>query len=243
MERGLYIAASGMLAEQVRQDQLANDLANASTPGYKADRAAQADFGQLLLTNRQNGQTIGTLGVGVGIAEIRTDLTQAPLQQTDQPLDVALQGDGFLAVQAPQGVRYTRDGQLSVDAQGRLTDQMGDPVLGAGNAPIAVGGADGVVIAADGTVSRNGTAVGKLQIVSLQNPQKEGDTLFTGQAGATPVGTVLRQGFLEGSGVNPAKAMVDMIVSLRAYESSQRVIHAIDETLGRGIDGAGSTSG
>lgn len=243
MERGLYIAASGMLAEQVRQDQLANDLANASTPGYKADRAAQADFGQLLLENRMNGDTIGTLGVGVGIAEIRTDLTQAPLRQTGEPLDVALQGNGFLAVQAPQGIRYTRDGQLSVDAQGRLVNEMGLPVLGTGDAPITLGGTDGVTIEADGTISRNGALVGKLEVVSLQGPQKEGDTLFTGQPGAAPAGTTVKQGFLEGSGVNPAKAMVDMIVSLRAFESSQRVIHAIDETLGKGIDSAGSTGG
>src|SRR5438552_4004306 len=90
MDRGLYIAASGMLAELVRQDQLANDLANASTPGYKADRAAEASFGQLLLRNRTTGEPIGSLGFGAQIAEIRTDLTQGPLRQTDEPLDVAL---------------------------------------------------------------------------------------------------------------------------------------------------------
>ena len=118
MERGLYIAASGMLTELVRQDQLANDLANASTPGYKADRSAQSSFGDLLLSNTATGQTIGPLGLGVQIAETKTDLAQGPLVQTGEPLDVALQGPGFLAVQTAQGTRYTRDGQLAVDAKG-----------------------------------------------------------------------------------------------------------------------------
>src|SRR2546423_792516 len=114
MERGLYIAASGMLSELTRQDQIANDLANASTPGYKADRAAQASFGDLLLANRANGAPVGPLGLGATIAEIRTDLTQAPLKETGEPLDVALEGPGFLSVQTPAGTRYTRNGQVVV---------------------------------------------------------------------------------------------------------------------------------
>src|SRR4051812_43356372 len=85
MERGLYIAAGGMLAEQVRQDQIANDLANASTPGYKPDRAAQASFGDMMLQSSATGRPIGTLSLGVGIDELRTDLTQGPLKQTGNP--------------------------------------------------------------------------------------------------------------------------------------------------------------
>ena len=98
MERGLYIAASGMLAQQVRQDQIANDLANASTPGYKADRAAQASFEDMLLQNSQTGETVGSMSMGAHVARIVTSLQQGPLQQTGDPLDIALQGDGFLAV-------------------------------------------------------------------------------------------------------------------------------------------------
>ena len=85
MDRGLYIAASGMLAELTRQDQIANDLANASTPGYKADRSAQASFGELMLANRSNGQTVGPLSLGAHIAEIRTDVAPTALRQTDEP--------------------------------------------------------------------------------------------------------------------------------------------------------------
>src|ERR671930_2205828 len=103
MDRGLYIAASGMLAELVRQDQLANDLANASTPGYKADRAAESSFGDLLIRNRATGEPVGAIGLGAQISEIRTDLSQGPLRETGEPLDIALIGDGFLPIQAPAG--------------------------------------------------------------------------------------------------------------------------------------------
>ena len=244
MERGLYIAASGMLAELVRQDQLANDLANASTPGYKADRAAQASFGELLLENSATGQPIGPLGLGVHIAELKTDLAQGPVKQTDEPLDVALAGPGFLAVQTAQGTRYTRDGQLTVDAKGVLETATGNPVLDAQGKTISVvGHAADLTIGADGTITASGKTLGKLAILSLTNPAKQGDTLFTGTAGAAPAGTTLQQGALEGSDTNPARVMVDMIVSLRAYEASQRVIHSIDETLQRGISSAGSVGG
>jgi flagellar basal-body rod protein FlgF len=94
MQRGLYIAATGMLAEQVRQDQIANDLANASTAGYKADRSMQRSFDSLLLQFTGTGQFVGPLTLGAGIADIRTDLSQAPLRQTGQTLDVALNAAG-----------------------------------------------------------------------------------------------------------------------------------------------------
>jgi flagellar basal-body rod protein FlgF len=244
MERGLYIAASGMLAELVRQDQLANDLANASTPGYKADRAAQASFGDLMLESSATGQPIGPLGLGVHIAELKTDLSQGPMQQTGEPLDVALAGPGFLAVQTAQGTRYTRDGQLTVDAKGTLTTATGDPVLDTQGQPISVAGhATDLTIAPDGTITAGGKTLGTIGIVSLTNPAKQGDTLFTGTPGAAPAGTTVQQGSLEGSDTNPARVMVDMIVSLRAYEASQRVIHSIDETLQRGISAGGTGGG
>jgi flagellar basal-body rod protein FlgG len=240
MERGLYIAASGMLAELTRQDQIANDLANASTPGYKADRSAQQSFGQLLLANRTTGQPIGPLALGARIAEIHTDLTPAALKQTNEPLDVALDGEGFFAVQTDAGTRYTRNGQLVVDAQGRLATASGHVVLDDAGRPLDAGAADGMAIGADGTISRAGRTIGRLGVVSLTDPVKEGDTLFAGTPGPRPAGTAVRQGFLEGSGVNAATAMIDMLTSMRAYEAGMKVIQAIDETLNRGITAAGS---
>jgi flagellar basal-body rod protein FlgF len=241
MDRGLSIAASGMLAEQVRQDQIANDLANASTPGYKADRAAQRSFGQVLVTTG-DGIPVGTATGGVRIDAVATDLSQGALRQTDEPLDVALEGPGFLAVQTAAGVRYTRDGQLSLDGSGRLVTQQGRPVLDPAGRPIALPRADGLEIAADGTLTLDGKPAGKLGVVSVTSPVKDGDGLFAGTPAGTPAGTAVRQGSLEQSSVDAARVMVDMIVSLRAFEASQRVIRAIDDTLGRGINGAGSVN-
>src|SRR2546423_11142707 len=140
MKRGLYIAASGMLAEMVRQDQIANALANASTPGYKADRATQRSFGDLLLSNTSNGQPIGPLGLGSHIDSIVTDTSPAPFRQPGEPLDFAVEGDGWFAVQSPQGVRYTRNGQFALSPQGTLIDGMGNQVLSQGGGSIQAQG-------------------------------------------------------------------------------------------------------
>jgi flagellar basal-body rod protein FlgG len=242
MERGLYIAASGMLAEQVRQDQIANDLANASTPGYKPDRAAQGAFNEMLLHNSSNGASIGSLALDTGVVELRTDLGQGPLSQTGNPLDLALSGDGFFAVETPQGVRYTRDGQFTTDAKGELTTVTGFTVLGTDGKPIAVGDPSAVSVAPDGSVTSGGTNAGRIAVVALTGAVKQGDTLFSGTPGARPQGTQVEQGYIEGSGVEPARAMVDMIVSLRAYEASQRVLHAIDDTLGEATSRVGSAN-
>jgi flagellar basal-body rod protein FlgG len=242
MERGLYIAASGMLAEQVRQDQIANDLANASTPGYKADRAAQGAFNELLLHNSSNGAGVGSLALDTGIVELRTDLSQGPLSQTGNPLDLALSGEGFFAVRTPQGVRYTRDGQFTTDARGELTTITGFTVRGTTGKPIIVGDPSSVTVAPDGTVTSGDRTAGRIAVVSLAGAVKQGDTLFSGRPGARPPGTQVVQGAIEASGVEPARAMVDMIVSLRAYEASQRVLHAIDDTLGEATSRVGSAN-
>jgi flagellar basal-body rod protein FlgG len=232
-----------MLTELVRQDALSSDLANASTPGYKPENVTQASFGDVLIANSQTGQVLGSVGAGAEISNTSVNMTQGALQSTGQPLDVALQGPGFLTVQSANGKQYTRDGQLAVDAQGRLTTATGDPVLGTDGKPISIGAHSGdLKIASDGAVTAGGKQVGTLDVVALASPAKIGDNLFSGTPGAKPAGTTVEQGSLEGSAVNPATVMLDMIVSLRAYEASQKVIHSIDETLSRGIDSAGSVN-
>src|SRR5262249_3578007 len=163
---------------------------------------------RLMLENRANGRQIGPLDLGARIAAIRTDMTAAPLEQTDNPLDVAIDGEGFLAVQTPAGPRYTRNGQLVVDPQGRLTTATGYPLLDDKGRPISVGNANGLAIGSDGTISRAGRTIARVGVFSLTNPVKQGDTLFAGVQGPPPAQTAVRQGFLEGSGVNPATAMV-----------------------------------
>jgi flagellar basal-body rod protein FlgF len=228
MDRGLYIAASGMLAEQIRQDQIANDLANASTPGYKADRTSQHTFGDLLLANSVTGATVGPQSTAVQVDKIETDFTAKPARDTGEPLDFAITGDGFFAVQTAQGTRYTRNGQFSLDPQGRLVTAQGDPVLdSAGRA----------ITATNGTVDPR-----RLGVVNLTNPRKEGDSLLTGTPAGAGTGTV-RSGALESSGADPARSMVDMISSMRAFEAGQKVIQTIDETLGKAVTQVGSIAG
>lgn len=225
MERGLYIAASGMLAEQARQDLIAHDLANASTPGYKADRVASASFGEMLLHDTTSGQPIGALGLGTRIDRQVTDTSGGPLRDTGEPLDFAVQGDGFFSVRTAAGVRYTRDGQFSRSASGTLVTAAGDDVLGPTGAPIRIG--------ADGRVPS--TAIG---VVALTNAARQGDNLFTGTPGGGATGTV-RGGALEGSAVDPVHTMVEMLGSLRAFEAGQRVITTIDSTLGKAANQVG----
>lgn len=217
MNLGLSIAASGMLAEQVRQNQLANDLANASTPGYKPDTAVQSSFGALLLSNTASGQPIGAIETGTDISGIVTNMAPAPLKQTGQPLDFAVSGAGFFAVSTPQGVRYTRDGQFASSPQGTLVDASGNQVLGQNGAPIGV--------SAKGTVPASA-----LGVFNVPGAQKQGNNLFSGTAAGRATGTV-EQGALEGSGVDAIHAMTSMIGSLQSYQSGQQAIQSIAQTL------------
>jgi flagellar basal-body rod protein FlgF len=228
MERGLYIAASGMLSEMQRQDLIANDLANASTPGYKADRTAQHSFEEMLLANRQTGAQIGSLGSGVTIASQVTDLAAQPVRETGEPLDFAVLGDGFFGVQTPEGMRFTRNGRFMADGAGRLTDQLGNAIVGRDGNPVTVG--------ADGTVDP-----GRLGVFNVQNARKAGEGLFSGAA-AGPADGKARSGALEASGVDAARTMVDMIASLRAFEAGQRVITTIDGTLQKAANDVGRVS-
>ncbi len=229
MDLGLFIAASGMVSAQSRQDQLSNDLANASTPGYKPDATPVHSFGEVLLDNTVSGQPIGSLDTGVALGTTYTDMTPAGMQTTNEPLDFGIAGTGFFAVQTPQGVRYTRDGEFTTSQQGLLVNGAGNNVLSQGGAPIKVG--------ADGTV-----AASALGVFSVPAAVKQGENLFTGAAAGLGSGTV-RQGELEESGVNPSKVMVEMIGSLRTFQSGQQAIQAIDGTLQAAATQVGSLNG
>jgi flagellar basal-body rod protein FlgG len=226
---GLAIAASGMLAEQVRQDQLANDLANSSTPGYKADQSEQTSFSSMLLANGVTGQAIGRISPGVTISKVVTNMAPSALNQTGQPLDFAIAGTGFFAVRTAQGVQYTRDGQFEANAQGLLTDAQGDLVLSQSGTPVNVSG--------QGTVAANA-----LGIFNVPNAAKVGNDNFSGTAAGRGAGTI-QQGYLEASGSNPATTMVSMITSLQAFTAGQKAISTIDETMQQSATQVGSLGG
>jgi flagellar basal-body rod protein FlgG len=229
MDRGLYIAAGGMLAEQRRQEAIANDLANAATPGYKSDRVAQQSFDDLLLARDLDGQSVGRQSLRVGVAEVRTDWTPQASRETGEPLDFTIDGAGFFAVQTDAGVRYTRNGQFSADADGRLVTATGDRVLGTNGGPVPIG--------ADGRVDPRA-----LRVVTLTGAAKEGDNHVTGTPGGGPAGRA-RAGALEASGADATRSMIDMIASMRAFEAGQKVIQTIDATLDKAANRVGTVNG
>jgi flagellar basal-body rod protein FlgG len=229
MERGLYIAAAGMVAEMVRQDQIANDLANSATPGYKADRSQQQSFSDLLLQNTQTGETVGKLGQGPLITKQVTDLTPEALRDTGEPLDLGIAGPGYFAVQTGKGVSYTRDGSFKAAANGTLTDQLGNTVLGTDRKPVKVN--------ADGTVD-----AAKVGAFALTGATKQGNSYFTGTAAGAAKGQV-QSGHLEASGVDAGRTMVDMMASLRAFEAGQKAIQTIDGTLQQAAGQVGNLPG
>jgi flagellar basal-body rod protein FlgG len=229
MDPGLYIAASGMLAEQVRQSQLSNDLSNASTPGYKTDQAEQQSFGALLLSNTATGQQIGTIDTGVRIDKVVTDTTPTTLNQTGQALDFGIAGNGYFAVRTTSGISYTRDGQFASNNKSQLVDQQGNLVLGQNGQPI--------------TVSNKGTVPGSaLGVFNVPNVTKQGTNYFSGASTGRANGTV-QQGELEASGVDPVQTMTDMISSLRAYQAGQSAIQSINQTMQEDAQSVGSLGG
>jgi flagellar basal-body rod protein FlgG len=217
MDLGLDIASAGMLAEQVQEDQISNDLANASTPGYKASSSVQQSFGSMLLHNTANGQAIGSIDTGVELSKGKTNLTQGPMQTTGQPLDFAIQGAGFFAVRTASGTQYTRNGQFSVSAGGLLVDQYGNDVLSQSGSPIKVGAA--------GTVPT--TALG---VFNVNNPSQLGNNNFSGAASGRATGHVA-SGELEGSGIDAIQTMVQMESALNAYTAGQQTIGTIGQTM------------
>ena len=250
MIRGLYSAAAGLITGLFRQDIIANNLANVNTPGYKKDDASLRSFPAVLI--RQMGgrlfpfqpsliEGVGVMGTGVLVDERLVDLEQGQLQQTKIPLDLAISGQGFFALQSPNGVVYTRDGHFDVDAQGLLVNAEGFPVLGQGG-PIHLQGGQ-VQILEDGTVLEDGIAVDQLRLASFA-PEvlvRAGHTNFSLAAGAQeqPVSGRVVQGALEASNVNPTQTMTSMIDVLRLYESSQRVLEIQNETLKRAVNDIG----
>ncbi len=228
MDLGLDIAASGMVAEQVRQDQLANDLANAATPGFKPEETPQHSFGEVLLANTEGGSAVGSVNEGVALGKAYTNKTPGTIQETGEPLDFAIEGSGYFAVKTAQGVRYTRDGQFTTSAKGILTDASGEPVLDAKGAQIKVSAAGTVAASAIGVFEVPGAA-------------KQGENLYTGKAAGKPTGTV-RQGSLEGSGVDAAKVMIEMITAMRSFQSGQQAIQTIAETMQESASQVGSLS-
>ena len=254
MIRSLWIAKTGMEAQQTQLDTISNNLANVGTNGYKRGHVVFEDLmyqnlRQAGANNTDQTQVPTGLQVGLGVRSVATsrNFTQGSLQQTTNPLDMAIKGHGFFQIQMPDGtVGYSRDGSFQVDQNGQLVTNNG-MVLAPGITIPA--NAQSVTIGQDGTVSVSlpGQAavqsVGQIQLANFVNPaglEPRGQNLFAetassggptaGAPGANGLGS-LQQGFVETSNVNVVEELVSMIQTQRAYELNSKAIQTSDQML------------
>jgi flagellar basal-body rod protein FlgG len=238
MLSGLNTAAAGMAAQQQRLDAVANDLANANTTGYKHQRVGFRDlvYDQ---AGRSSAEGVRT-GSGAAAIDAGRAFAQGVLQRTDRPLDVAIQGEGFLRVRLADGRdALTRDGGLQIDGARRLVTSTGAYVQPGITVPEGVT-EDDISIGGDGTVLAKGNRIGKLDVVTVRSAQgllSAGDNAFvttaaSGPTIAAPQATTLTQGALESSNTDMAEAMVAMIESQRAFQLASKAITTADEMMG-----------
>jgi flagellar basal-body rod protein FlgF len=247
MIHGIYLSSHGANAQSLRQDVIANNLANASTTGFKLDVATfqvfkPEDF-RKNIPFRMDGDRQKEVGA-MSVDRISTDHTSGSLQKTGQDYDIGLSGEGFLRVSDGQNEYLTRNGQLHRSIDGQLvTLDQGLSVLDTSGEPIEIPGtATRVDISTDGKVAavlgdNQRVLLGQIDLVSAPTDQlrKIGDSLYETQADLTPAGRNLqvKQGFIEASGVNPIKEMTAMIETSRAFEANINMIRIQDESLGR----------
>ena len=256
MINSLWISKTGMEAQQMQLDVISNNLANVSTTGFKRASAVFEDLmyqnlRQVGASSSEQSQLPTGLQVGLGVRTVATSrsFSQGNLQQTNNKLDVAIQGNGFFQVTMPDGTTsYTRDGSFQLDNQGRLVTATGLPIASGVTVPA---NATAVSIASDGTVSAQipgsttPQSIGTIALASFVNPaglEPKGQNLFaetvssgqptTGTAGANGMGSLM-QGFVETSNVNVAEELVTMIQTQRAYELNSKGVSTSDAMLGR----------
>ncbi len=246
MSGSIYAATSGAEVQRIRMGLLSNNLANINTTGFKLDEVAFRVENDGV--NPEDGEARDTeerMKLPVIPLTMRTDFSQGPLQSTGNPLDLAIRGEGFFSIQTERGIRYTRAGSFSLDAEGRLTTHQGDPVMGEGG-EITIDGA-AVEVDGSGNILVDGQITDKLRIVKISDPEalaKEGANLFILDERKGTEEEVeyagIRQGFVERSNANAVKIMTDLIEVMRGYESYQRIIRTLDENNGKLISGVGN---
>ena len=247
MSGGMYLAAAGALVQQMRLEMLSNNVANINTIGYKAEKSVFSVPPETPAAENESARgPHPSLSPYAPPFLTVIDFSQGAIRQTGNPLDVAIDGDGFFSVQTPQGVQYTRQGSFTLNADGVLVTQDGYPVLGEGG---EISLEEGIVeIDEQGTVYVDGDDVGRLQITELADARslkKVGNGRFamstTAAPGIRPENTFLRQGHIEAANVNPVQAMTEMIETSRAFEAYQKVIQSADEATSKSISDVGRT--
>ncbi|WP_078543474.1 flagellar hook-basal body protein [Litchfieldia alkalitelluris] len=268
MLRGFYTAASGMLAQQRRTDMLTNNIANANTPGFKSDQASLRAFPELLLQRVESTNalpskklatttTIGSLNTGVYMQETVPLFVQGDIRETNQKTDLALingelpdGGSLFFTVANENGdLRYTRNGNFTLDGTGHLTTNEGYYVLNANGDRIQLQN-DQFSVAPNGIISENGIEVDTVGISFAENANdlvKEGNGLFAAQPDAVMQGAnnnqnltfTLRQGYIERSNVDVTTAMTEMMTAYRSFEANQKILQAYDRSMEKAVNEIG----
>ncbi len=233
MSIGFYNAASAMMVRLNELDLIAHNLANANSPGFRALRLSLGNFGETFLRLASSFPVTNPpparLPLGVTVSSQRLDLRVGAFQPTGNPLDVAIDGDGWFAVQTPQGIRYTRKGNFALDRNGTLVTADGYPVLGTNNQPIRVppSSTDALRIAENGDLFLGTRQVGRLQIVTVQNLRPADNGYYFG-TNPQPANVRVVQGMLEKSNVVVVNEMVRLLNALRTYEMAARTFSAFD---------------
>ncbi len=262
MWRGLYTAATGMITEQNRTAVIANNLANANTTGYKRDRAVNEEFSPMLIRRINDTKQykvtdfkrfsiegkpprVGTLGLGAYTAEIATDHAQGNMMTTGNPLDLAISGEGYFAIQTPDGVRYTRNGNFYLTQAGDLVTSNGQAVLDQNGQGINIRpGTRDIMVGAQGQIWADRRQVGQLQFVQFNDRRavlKQGDSLFYPQQGAQPQPATgeINQGLLERSNSNVIDEMVDLVNNYRVYEANSKAVTTQDTMIDHSVNEVG----
>ncbi|KYD29821.1 flagellar hook-basal body protein [Parageobacillus toebii] len=275
MLRGFYTAASGMMAQQRRIEMWTNNIANANTPGYKSDQAALRAFPELLLSRLDKATvptktprsfplqpTIGSINTGVYMQELIPNFRQGDIKETGQPTDIAMingtlpvdaetgkEGTLFFVVQNENGdIRYTRNGNFTLNPQGFLTTNDGWYVLDENGRRIQLPSTN-FAVNADGTIVANNTRIARINIAFAANPNtlvKEGNGLFRSENGVLPsalgnpnITYTLKQGFLERANVDLNRAMTEMLSAYRAFEANQKIVQAYDRSMDKAVNEIG----
>lgn len=254
MVKGLYTAYTGLMQQQNRLDVITNNLANADTTGYKKEGATTVAFDEVLALKIKDGSEayldrgIGHMSMGAKIGETYTDYGQGAFRVTDNPYDIALDGDGFFAVSFTnkQGVtttKYTRDGSFTLTREGFLVTKDGDFVLG-NNGPIQLDTMLETRIDEFGNIYQDNNLVNRLNIVDFADYNylsKYGENMYDLVEGGViqQAGCRVEQGVLEMSNMNIVSEMVDMIAITRNFESNQKIVQSIDQMLDKTVNQVG----
>ncbi len=248
MIRGLYTAASSMDVLEKKTNIRANNLANVNTNGFKKSESITGAFPEMLLSRIEadkKNQEVGELSTGSYIENSFKDMSQGSFQQTGNKLDFAIEGEGFFVIETDAGQRYTRDGNFTLNSESELVTQSGNYVLDSEGERIQLIPGQDFRINAKGDITfNNGLQGAQINIVDFAEESQliqEGDNLYAVQAGAGQVESqaVVAQGYLESSNVKIVEEMAKMIKTTRHYESNQKVISSIDNSLDKVINEVG----